>query len=430
MEMITLDSLRHKAPVPRTTRCGVCAGCLRIDCNQCPNCMDRRVNGGPSIKKQACVRRACISLKSGKLMPPDAPLPPPSAALALHEPSVPPPSRPSTHPPEVLESLFMLNKQPSFEVARNPESPAFPESPLVAGGKALVLRLMRCGVCTGCLVSDCGRCKNCLDKPRYGGPGVKKQACVARQCTQSHAFSGSDGEETAVGTSPLVNPPKNPASAALAVTRRWSEAQCTLPGSVQRQSPGAVTSPLLQPPLASLDAAARRAPFKLEDDGSASTTASAPYPPYPPYSTAGATPLGYLGLLGRLPAESKHSSAMTILSFAAAASTHRREYAYAAEPAPMCALADRHSPSDLDWPASSDAERWRSGDKPHSLKTPATQRRGSSPLTSEGVGHVSARKLGGKSAAVDSEFVRRLALRPFKPDRERRRAGTKQGYYA
>jgi len=49
------------------------------------------------------------------------------------------------------------------------------------GGGGL-LKLARCGTCPGCLVTDCGKCKNCLDKPKYGGPGVKKQACVGRKC--------------------------------------------------------------------------------------------------------------------------------------------------------------------------------------------------------------------------------------------------------
>ena len=29
---------------------------------------------------------------------------------------------------------------------------------------------------------DCGECKNCLDKPKFGGRGIKKQACLRRSC--------------------------------------------------------------------------------------------------------------------------------------------------------------------------------------------------------------------------------------------------------
>jgi hypothetical protein len=44
------------------------------------------------------------------------------------------------------------------------------------------LRGSRCGVCANCLHLDCGVCANCRDKPKFGGPGVKKQACCARKC--------------------------------------------------------------------------------------------------------------------------------------------------------------------------------------------------------------------------------------------------------
>ena len=38
--------------------------------------------------------------------------------------------------------------------------------------------------CDGCVRPDCGKCKMCLDKPKYGGPGKKKQRCLKRQCLQ------------------------------------------------------------------------------------------------------------------------------------------------------------------------------------------------------------------------------------------------------
>ena len=45
-------------------------------------------------------------------------------------------------------------------------------------------RVLRCGACEGCRRSDCGRCPNCRDKPKFGGAGVKKQACNHRRCLQ------------------------------------------------------------------------------------------------------------------------------------------------------------------------------------------------------------------------------------------------------
>lgn len=46
-------------------------------------------------------------------------------------------------------------------------------------------RSNRCGSCKGCRSSDCGSCKNCRDKPRFGGPGIKKKACIARACQRA-----------------------------------------------------------------------------------------------------------------------------------------------------------------------------------------------------------------------------------------------------
>lgn len=49
-------------------------------------------------------------------------------------------------------------------------------------GRRQAARLQRCGKCIPCKAVDCGTCQNCADKPRFGGKGVKKQACTARRC--------------------------------------------------------------------------------------------------------------------------------------------------------------------------------------------------------------------------------------------------------
>jgi len=40
----------------------------------------------------------------------------------------------------------------------------------------------RCGMCDDCVRQDCGKCQNCLDKPRFGGFGSRKRACSKRKC--------------------------------------------------------------------------------------------------------------------------------------------------------------------------------------------------------------------------------------------------------
>ncbi|KAL1523463.1 hypothetical protein AB1Y20_018402 [Prymnesium parvum] len=62
------------------------------------------------------------------------------------------------------------------------------------------VRTSRCGVCSTCYAHDCGVCKNCLDKPKFGGPGHRKQACTRRACAhvqlndERSDSSSNDGE--------------------------------------------------------------------------------------------------------------------------------------------------------------------------------------------------------------------------------------------
>ncbi|XP_067874843.1 histone-lysine N-methyltransferase 2B-like [Heterodontus francisci] len=56
-----------------------------------------------------------------------------------------------------------------------------PKLPVVSGQPKR--RGNRCGCCKGCRnPEDCGKCVNCLDKPKFGGRNTKKQCCVWRKC--------------------------------------------------------------------------------------------------------------------------------------------------------------------------------------------------------------------------------------------------------
>ena len=47
------------------------------------------------------------------------------------------------------------------------------------GSGGLRKRGVRCMNCSACQrVDDCGKCVMCKDKKKFGGPGVKKQACM------------------------------------------------------------------------------------------------------------------------------------------------------------------------------------------------------------------------------------------------------------
>ena len=49
-------------------------------------------------------------------------------------------------------------------------------------------RVIKCGVCNGCARDrigpsiDCGECKHCLDKPKFGGKSTIRQKCLRRKC--------------------------------------------------------------------------------------------------------------------------------------------------------------------------------------------------------------------------------------------------------
>ena len=49
----------------------------------------------------------------------------------------------------------------------------------------LAARNVRCGKCEACKRKECGSCKNCLDKPKNGGPGKRRQRCICkRACSE------------------------------------------------------------------------------------------------------------------------------------------------------------------------------------------------------------------------------------------------------
>lgn len=39
-----------------------------------------------------------------------------------------------------------------------------------------------CLKCANCMADDCGKCINCLDRPKFGGPFIRKQRCLYKKC--------------------------------------------------------------------------------------------------------------------------------------------------------------------------------------------------------------------------------------------------------
>ncbi|XP_028280646.1 histone-lysine N-methyltransferase 2A isoform X2 [Parambassis ranga] len=141
-----------------------------------PLCQEFRRAGGPRIK-HVC-RAASVVLGQPRAMVPDDI--PRLSALPLHERSGISPtavtkdvgSPSESDSPGLSDPKVAKVKKPTNFVKRKGLGP-------------FGYRSRRCGVCKGCNhEDDCGKCINCLDKPKFGGPNTKRQCCVYKRCDQ------------------------------------------------------------------------------------------------------------------------------------------------------------------------------------------------------------------------------------------------------
>merc|ERR1719473_1644866 len=171
----------------RTVACGQCDACCRDDCGSCLNCLDKPKFGGSGIRKQSCLERKCRQPTAA---------PTPLGATPASKLFAPPPAtseaRKNMQPEEWDDFWNAVECCMLLQGGATPSSAMLEERH--GGGKRG--RTNRCGACAGCVRGDCGACKNCKDKPKFGGKGIKKQACVRRVCSnpQPDAPEGSDDE--------------------------------------------------------------------------------------------------------------------------------------------------------------------------------------------------------------------------------------------
>ncbi|KAM6967509.1 LOW QUALITY PROTEIN: histone-lysine N-methyltransferase 2B [Aplochiton taeniatus] len=151
-----------------------------------PICQEFRRAGGPRIK-HVCRAAAVVLGQPRALVQDDIPR---LSALPLHErtgisPSAVAKGVGSPEPDSPILSdqrITKVRKQAGFSKRK--------------GLGPFGYRSRRCGVCKGCNhEDDCGKCMNCLDKPKFGGPNTKRQCCVFKRCDQieerkAHRLSG------------------------------------------------------------------------------------------------------------------------------------------------------------------------------------------------------------------------------------------------
>uniref|UniRef100_UPI0037E98B96 histone-lysine N-methyltransferase 2B isoform X2 n=1 Tax=Semicossyphus pulcher TaxID=241346 RepID=UPI0037E98B96 len=141
-----------------------------------PLCQEFRRAGGPRIK-HVCRAASVVLGQPRALVPDDIPR---LSALPLHE-------RTGISPSDVTKDIGSPSESDSPGLSDPKVTKVKKPSNFVKrkGLGPFGYRSRRCGVCKGCNTEDdCGRCMNCLDKPKFGGPNTKRQCCVYKRCDQ------------------------------------------------------------------------------------------------------------------------------------------------------------------------------------------------------------------------------------------------------
>ncbi|KAG1664682.1 Histone-lysine N-methyltransferase 2B [Nymphon striatum] len=142
-----------------------------------PSKKQKIVRGGPRIK-HVC-RRASAVLG---LSPAMFPLPP--ELLNVNRSEIYPVQNVSTNNSVNHSNVLPVPSKLSLPttVERNDESKFSKPKIKHSTEKKERMRCSRCKICESCKTDPCGQCGNCLDKPRFGGRGVLKKACLKRIC--------------------------------------------------------------------------------------------------------------------------------------------------------------------------------------------------------------------------------------------------------
>ncbi|EQC33019.1 hypothetical protein SDRG_09539 [Saprolegnia diclina VS20] len=226
----------------RVTRCGKCPGCLAGDCMECGHCQDMKKYGGPGLRKQSCKNRKCTnpqvmtgssstaaSAATANLDDEDED----GAALALKADD-------DGHFSESQGSSesdqSKLDDDMDDSMDDSMEEGDLDDAPLSkTAAKSLKSkrrsklaslnnrsRVMRCGVCVGCLSPDCMKCRHCQDMKKYGGPGLRKQSCKSRKCVTPKVVVLNQGMDEDGELLYLGDDAWPPVKSSVAVTPMWA----------------------------------------------------------------------------------------------------------------------------------------------------------------------------------------------------------------
>lgn len=197
--------MKHTIELGKGTieRCGQCKGCKREVCNECSACKRQEYN--------KCIDKFCESEETGReqraaakelylrslgfivnregdltkvaLEPQESKPIIKAAAKALPNTSSPPPAKRARVASEENQENEGSGKKKERKTG------------YVYGARSTASKVRRCGECEGCMRDDCGKCASCMDKPRFGGKGTKKRACVMRRCLTKGSMSAPSPRE-------------------------------------------------------------------------------------------------------------------------------------------------------------------------------------------------------------------------------------------
>ena len=210
---------------------------------RCINCSDKPKFGGAGIRKQSCIFRRCERPQSDWDEKPELQSPKAQPLSAVPDPSaaqLPPATTTVTEE----ESLFWGAVQ-VLQGSGPRQQQCAPCAPSPCGLQSK-LKGNRCGECAACNRDDCGSCLNCRDKPRFGGRGARKQACVMRTCATPWMGSGASEPDEAEELSDSTSSDETASPSAdspLGLQPSQPAACPTSPRSPPRQSRSPLTAP-------------------------------------------------------------------------------------------------------------------------------------------------------------------------------------------
>ena len=155
MEASSVTPGTGKKFISKAMPCFECTACKNDDCMNCKWCHDKKKYGGPGRLNKRCITRRCTNPRIVETVD----------HLA---------SRP--RPPV---KLVRLETREGGQVVVQTLTPAPVRTQYLSGG---LVKAMPCRQCEACLREDCGHCKACLDKRKFGGPGKMNKRCRLKQC--------------------------------------------------------------------------------------------------------------------------------------------------------------------------------------------------------------------------------------------------------